>query len=514
MKVLTPEAMRAVDRAAIEEFGIPGVVLMENAAIGVADAVGERFPEARSVVIVCGPGNNGGDGLAAGRHLAVRGYQVVLFLVAGTRPPTGDAEVQLTICRNQGLELHELESDGDWHPLLEAARHADLIVDGLFGTGLSRPLEGELARLVGEINRLPAPVLAIDLPSGLQGGSAGIPGPHLEAEVTVTFAAPKLAHVLPPAADAVGQVVVADLGMPPELIERAPGDLYLLQAEELAAQLIPRPVDAHKGDFGHALLVAGGRGTAGAAVLAARGALRGGAGLVTVAVPAPVLATVDGASLESMTLGLAAGPEGLAEDAADELLAAAAGKQVVAIGPGLGLAETTLAVVRRVALACGLPLVLDADGISAFAGRAEVLAGRTAATVLTPHPGELGRLFGIGSAEVQEDRPAAARRAAAAAHAVVVLKGHQTVVAAPAGEVWINPTGNPGMATGGSGDVLTGLVASLLAQGYDAVAAAQLAVYVHGLAGDLAAAAVGETALVAGDLVDRLGEAFEQLARA
>jgi NAD(P)H-hydrate epimerase len=513
MKVLTPQAMRAVDREAIEEFGIPSLVLMENAAIGVVDALAERFPEARSVTVMCGPGNNGGDGMAAARHLAIRGYLVQLFLVGG-REPAGDAGVQLTICRNQGLEIHRVSEEGGERQLIEAARDSDLVIDALFGTGLSRPLEGPVAQLVEEVNRLPVARLAVDLPSGLSGGSAKVPGPHLEADLTVTFAAPKLAHVLPPAAEAVGEVVVADLGIPPELVERAPGGLHLLQPEELAPLLVPRPVDGHKGDFGHVLLCAGGTGKAGAAILAARGAVRAGAGLVTVAVPAPILAAVDGGSLESMTLPLEMSEGGLAPAAADQLLEAAVGKDVLALGPGLGLEKSTVEAVRRVCREAALPLVIDADGINAFAGEPEALAGRSSPTALTPHPGELARLLGVSTDSVVDDRLGMARRAAAATQALIVLKGHLSLVADDEGGAWVNPTGNPGMATGGSGDVLTGILAGLVAQGYELSTAAQLGVFLHGLAGDLASESTGMTALAAGDLLRHLGTAFDRLSRA
>jgi NAD(P)H-hydrate epimerase len=513
VKILTPEAMRAVDRAAIEEVGIPSLVLMENAAIGVVDALAERFPEAATVTVVCGPGNNGGDGLAAARHLAIRGYLVRVFLV-GERDPEGDAGVQLAICRNQGLEVGRTSEPGGDRRLIAAAADSDLVIDALFGTGLSRPLDGPIAELVEALNRLPVPRLAVDLPSGLSGGSQQIPGPHLEAELTVTLAAIKLAHILPPACDSVGDVVVADLGIPPELVEAAAGDLFLLQAMELATLLMPRPADGHKGDFGHVLLFAGGPGKAGAAILAARGAVRGGAGLVTAAVPEPILPVVDGGSLESMTLPLATSGAGLAAAAADQLLAAAAGKEVLALGPGLGLEPSTVEVVRRVCREAHLPLVIDADGLNAFAGEAGELSERAAPTVLTPHPGELARLLGVEIAQVLADRVGSVRRAAAAARAVVVLKGHLSLVADPEGRVWVNPTGNPGLATGGSGDVLTGILAALVAQGYESPTAAQLGVFLHGLAGDLAVEASGMTALAAGDLLDHLGAAFDRLSRA
>jgi NAD(P)H-hydrate epimerase len=516
MRILSAEAMREVDRVAIEELGVPGMVLMENAAIGVADAIGEVFAEAESAAIFCGPGNNGGDGLAVARHLATRGYGVEVFLVGGRGKPVelgGDAGVQLAICRKLDLPVREVGPEDDLEPVLAAAREHDLIVDALFGTGLARPLSGVFATLVEGLNELPVPRLAVDLPSGLNGSRADVFGPHVRADLTVTFAAPKVAHVLPPAADAVGELIVTDLGVPPALVERAReegGTLHLLVEEELAALLPPREPGTHKGDYGHALIAAGSPGKAGAAILAARAAVRAGAGLVTAAVPEPILDVVDLGSIESMSLPLPAGPTGqLAEEAAAKLLQATEGKDALALGPGLG--SEAAPAIRRVVLECPLPLVLDADGVNAFAGRAAELAGRRAAAVLTPHPGEMARLLGIATAEVQADRPAAARRAAAETGAIAVLKGHRTLVAAPDGAVWVNPTGNPGMASGGAGDVLTGLLAGLLAQGLEPLDAARLGVYLHGLAGDLAAARLGGIALAAGDLLDALPAAFARL---
>ncbi|HEX5760209.1 MAG TPA: NAD(P)H-hydrate dehydratase [Thermoanaerobaculia bacterium] len=515
MRVLTAEGMRAVDRAAIDELGVPGLVLMENAALGVVEAIGEVFPRAASAAVFCGPGNNGGDGLAVARHLAVRGYRVETVLAAGGRALGGDAAVQLGICRALELPLAELPPDADLGPALAAARDADLVVDALFGTGLARPLAGQPAALVAALNELPRPRVAVDLPSGLSGSRAEVWEPHLRADLTVTFAAPKVAHVLPPAADSVGELVVADLGIPSWVVEGAPGALHLLVEDEAAALLPPRPPGAHKGDCGHALLIAGSAGKAGAALLAARGAVRGGAGLVTVAVPEPLLAAVDLASLESMTLALPARPDGsLAEGAVERVRAALAGKGALALGPGLGTQPETAAAVRRIARESPVPLVVDADGLNAFAGHLPELAARMVATILTPHPGEMGRLLGIPTAEVEADRLGAAERAARETGAVVLLKGRRTLVATPEGAVWVIPTGNPGMATGGTGDVLTGLLAALLAQGLEPLDAALAGAYVHGLAGDLAAERQGTRGLSAGDLAEALPAAFRRLAAA
>ncbi|MEO6195989.1 MAG: NAD(P)H-hydrate dehydratase [Thermoanaerobaculia bacterium] len=514
MRILTAEAMREVDRAAIEELGIPSMVLMENAAIGVVEAIAEAYGDAESAAIFCGPGNNGGDGLAVARHLSVRGWEVRIFLVTNGHELSGDAAAQLEICRKIELPILTIAAEKELRVALEAAADCDVVVDALFGTGLARPLEGLFARVVEGINGLPVPCVAVDLPSGLAGSEPRPIGLHVKADLTVTFAAPKVAHVFPPSADAVGEMVVTDLGIPARLVddvEEEAGDLHLLMGEELVDLLPARDAGAHKGDFGHALIVAGSPGKAGACILAARAAVRAGAGLVTAAVPESILQTVELGSIESMTLPLPAGASGhLAERAADVVLEAAEGKAVLALGPGLGTEPFTVAAIRRIALECPLPLVLDADGLNAFEGKAGDLAARRAETILTPHPGELGRLLGISTAQIQEDRIAAARGAAEETGAIVVLKGHMTLIASGTA-VFVNPTGNPGMATGGTGDVLTGLIAGFLAQGLDALDAAVLAVYLHGLAGDLAAARLGEISLAAGDLIEILPAAFAAL---
>jgi NAD(P)H-hydrate epimerase len=513
MRILTAEAMRRVDREAIDGFGIPSLVLMENAALGVVDAVAAEYPDADAVTIFCGPGNNGGDGLAVGRHLAVRGYGVTLFLVAGGRELRGDAAIQLGICRGMGLDLREVELEESIAGLLEVAGAGDVVIDCLFGTGLIRPLSGQYAELVTGLNEIAVPRLAADLPSGLSGSRPDVFGPTLEADLTVTFGVPKIPHVFPPAAALVGRVVVADLGIPPELLERAEGDLHLLTEEVLAPLLASRPIDSHKGDYGHVLVVGGSEGKSGAAVLTARGAVRSGAGLVTIACPVSILPTVEATSIESMAVALPTSSSDLGDEAVAVALAASEGKSFLAIGPGLGVAGKTPAAVRNLVMQVRSPVVLDADGLNCFAGLIDELSGRREETILTPHAGELGRLMGISTDAVLADRVAAVRRASEASGAVVVLKGHLSLIADPRGGIYVNPTGNPGMATGGSGDVLTGMIAGLGAQGHEPLDAARLGVFLHGLAGDLAAGTVGETGLTAGDLVERVPEAIERLGR-
>lgn len=529
MRVLTAEQMRQVDRRAIEELGIPGAVLMENAAVGLADAIGQSFPEAATVTILCGPGNNGGDGLALARHLDSRGYRFCVFLLLHGSEPKGDAKLQLDILERSGIEVARISSQDDLAPVLSSCEHADLVVDALFGTGLSRPLEGHYAALVKGLGEMATPLLAVDIPSGLDGSVARAAACHLQAQVTVTFAAPKVAHVLEPTARAMGELVVTDLAIPPFVIEEAPGDLHVLLQSELAACLQGRSASGHKGTFGHGLVVAGSPGKGGAAVLAGRAVVRSGAGLVTLAVPEPLLMMVDGASLESMTLALPwdeAGGWGAA--AFSVALQAAEGKDAVALGPGLGLAGNTAHQVRRLARQLSVPLVLDADALNAFTDmapevgsevdggepaprRLSALKERSAPTVLTPHPGEMARLLGISARQVEADRLEAVRRAAAESGAVVVLKGYRSLIADATGGVWINPTGNAALATGGSGDVLTGLLVGLLAQGYDALVASQLAVFLHGLAADLWTRQHAAECLRAGELVDALELAFREL---
>jgi len=509
MRILDAAAMRGVDRRAVEELGLPSLVLMENAAIGVADAIGESFPDTESVHIVCGPGNNGGDGLAIARHLVARGYHVDVSLLGGERGLQGDAETQLSICHAMDLDPVVIASEAELREALAAP--CDLVVDALFGTGLSRPLEGLFATAAEWLSSVAVAVVAVDIPSGLDASRAHPIGPHAEADLTVTFAAPKIAHILPPACQAVGELVIADLGIPPDFVEEAPGVLRLLETTVVADLLEPRPIAGHKGTFGHLLVVAGGPGKSGAAVLAGRGALRSGAGLVTVAVPAPLATAVDMASLESMTLALPVGHEGGLSVAAVELvLAAAEERSAIAIGPGVGTWAGTPETVREIVARCPKPMVIDADGLNAFAGQAGRLTERPGPTVLTPHPGELGRLLGVPTIEIVEDRIGGVERACEQTGCVVVLKGYRTLVAVPEGEIGVNPTGSSALATGGTGDVLTGLVGGLLAQGYPPESAAALGVHLHGLAGDLASAE-SEEATVAGDLVRHLGGAFRRL---
>lgn len=484
LPVLDNDAMREADRHTIEDLGVLGLVLMENAATGVVDALREAYPEARRVLILCGRGNNGGDGLAAARHLANGGHEVDLVLLADPESLSPDARTNLAWARAVGLEVDVISGDD-----LEALENRllgsgvpDVIVDAMVGSGLDRPLRGRLARVVDMVNQCPIPVIAVDIPTGLSGSSSGVPGPCVEADVCTTFAALMPCHCLPPACEACGDIAIVDIGIPPAVLE-AGAHLWWVQSEDVSLLLPQRPVDGHKGSFGHLLVVGGARGRGGAASLAARAAVTAGAGLVTAAVPTPAVAVVDGACLESMTMELPANEAGEADGPGElgTLLERISG---VAAGPGLGTGSGARKVIEFLLAQWAGPLVLDADALNILAGSIDQLSGRSGPTVLTPHPGELGRLLGWTTEDVVTNRLDAAREAARISGAVVVAKGYRTIIADPDGNAWINPTGDGHLATGGSGDVLTGLIGALLVQNLDPVRASIVGCWLHGRAGE------------------------------
>jgi ADP-dependent NAD(P)H-hydrate dehydratase / NAD(P)H-hydrate epimerase len=514
MRVLTARQMREADRRTIEELGVPSLTLMENAGREVASAIESAFPDlvGRRVAILCGRGNNGGDGFVVARLLHQRGVHVSVFLVGRASDVKGDALANLEKVQALDLPIAEIGRQLEWERVApEFARHT-LVVDALFGTGLSAPLTGLPAEIVEGVNRAAVPVVSIDLPSGLSADTHEVIGPCIRAALTVTLGAPKLPVVLSPASAMAGRLVVADIGIPPSVVESLDGaDLRVTTPEALRPLLPRRSREAHKGAFGHVLLVAGSRGKTGAAHLAACGALRSGAGLVTVATPASSQPTVASMGPEYMTERLPeTGGGTLAAEALEAIMAFPA--TVIAAGPGLGAGDGVRTVVGGLVERGRMPLVLDADALNAFAGYARRVVAREGRTiVVTPHPGEMARLLGVSTADVQANRLETARTLASSNRLFVVLKGQGTIVATPDGRAAINPTGNPGMATGGTGDVLTGMIAGWLAQGVDAEAACRLGVYLHGAAGDLAAADEGEVSMTAGDLVRRIGRATSVL---
>ncbi|MCY4027314.1 MAG: NAD(P)H-hydrate dehydratase [Acidobacteria bacterium] len=514
MRVLDTAQMREADRRTIDEIGIPSIVLMENAGRAVAGAIEARFAAAARgrLALLCGRGSNGGDGLVAARALAERGAAVAIVLLARGEDVRGDARTNLDVARRLGLPVAEAPDEAAWQACRPDVAAADLVVDALVGTGLRAPLDGLPATVAADVNAARRPVVAVDLPSGLSADTGACIGASVDARVTVTLGAPKIPLVVTPAAERAGEMVVADIGIPSRVMDELGGPrVELLTGDVVRAWLPARGRDAHKGDHGRIVVVAGSPGKTGAARLAGTGALRSGAGLVTVATPASCVGPVATVP-EYMTAALPETESGTARRTAVDVVLAL-GADVVAVGPGLGVGTEPRALVRALVERVPGPLVLDADALTALADDPGALAlRRDRITVATPHPGEMARLAGTTVGEVQGNRLDAARRFAADHGVHVVLKGARTVIAAPSGSVRVNASGNPGMATGGTGDVLTGAVAAWLAQAADTEAAMSLAVHLHGRAGDLAADRVGETALVAGDVANHLGAAAVELA--
>jgi NAD(P)H-hydrate epimerase len=484
LPVLDNQAMREADRHTIEDLGVPGLELMENAAAGVVDALRDSFPEVRRILVLCGRGNNGGDGLATARLLAGGDLEIKVLLFADPENLSPDAAENFRRAEAAGVPIVEVEGEDLSALDAELATNPPgLVVDALLGTGIDRPLGGRLAEVVHRIEGAELPVIAVDVPTGLSGSSAEVPGAVMPAELTVTFAALKHCHVLPPACLHCGEVAVVDIGIPPTVVEGG-SELHWVEAEDAALLLPHRQTTSHKGSFGHLLLVAGAEGRGGAVGMAAQAAVVAGSGLVTMAVPKPAVPVVDVACLEAMThpmaadeAGRMAGPGGLGE-LMDRVTA-------IATGPGMGTGDGAAATLEWILDNWDGSLLLDADAINLLAGRPERLTGREQSPVLTPHPGELARLLGRNTEDVVSERVAAAREAAERAHAVVVAKGFRTVIADPDGGVFINPTGDAGLASGGSGDILTGTIGAFLAQGLDPVRAAIVGCWLHGRAGEI-----------------------------
>ena len=506
--------MREADRRTIQDIGIASLVLMENAGRQVVAAIESLYPDLseRRVALVCGKGNNGGDGFVVARTLHQRGLDVSVFLVGRVAEVSGDARVNLDILGRVGLSVVEVADESTWELHVTEIEQHDLIIDAMFGTGLSAPLGGFYETVVADLNELAIPIVAIDMPSGLSADTPDLIGVAIDASVTVTLGAPKVSLVLPPAESKSGEVVIADIGIPADVFDGLEGPrIELLTRDHLRPLIQPRVLDVHKGDFGHVLIVAGSLGKTGAAVLAARGALRSGAGLTTVATPRTCQAVVAAHGAEYMTEGLDETALGTVDFAAAESVLGMAADVLVA-GPGLGRGEGVTTFIRELVEKSDLPLVLDADGLNAFADEPSALVGREGRSlVITPHPGEMARLMGCTVDDVQANRLGMATDFAKRHNVYVVLKGYRTLVATPGGTIFVNPTGCAGMATGGTGDVLAGMIGAWLAQLLDAEAACRLAVYLHGSAGELAEADAGEVSMTAGDLVDHIGDAVLEL---
>jgi NAD(P)H-hydrate epimerase len=514
VKLLTAAEMASMDRQATEQYAIPSLVLMENAGRAVADAAldADGGLRGREVAVFCGKGNNGGDGLVAARHLLRAGADPLVFVVGSFQNLKGDARKNLDMATRAGVRVRSLADTADLKTVAEEVRRAAIVIDALFGTGFKPPARGFYEEVIVFINDLGLPIVAVDIPSGLSADHGRVAGASVAAGHTVTFGLPKVGQFLYPAAAACGRITLADIGFPSALEERISASHRLVTPRSASALLSPRPPDCHKGQSGHLLILAGSRGMVGAAVLAARGALRAGAGLVTVALPeSQAPPCLDGLP-EAMVLPLPETSRGTpAEGALDVLLEQMPGKQAMAIGPGLSRNKSTARLVRTLITHVKVPLVVDADGLNAIADSPSILLESVSDIVATPHPGELGRLLGLSAAQIQEQRIEVARNFSKKYGLLVVLKGARTVVAAPSGQVSVNTTGNAGMAAGGMGDVLTGAIGALIAQGHTPRQAAVLGSYLHGRAGDIAAAETGPWGYLAAEVADLIPAALSSL---
>ena len=508
MKIVTADEMREIDRLTSAKYNVPSLVLMENAGAAAAQFILDRYPLADEICVVCGKGNNGGDGFVIARKLREAGKQAEVLLLAEPATLTGDAAENFRKLQTNPLIITSA-SDLSQYDLGKY----DLLVDAILGIGFKPPLTRLLAEAIRTLNQSGTPILSVDIPSGAEADLRTPPASGLvvQPDSIVTFTALKPVHVFQFAHI---PAEVRQIGTPPEAISSS-ADLNLIAPEDIRSLFAPRPRDAHKGDFGHVLVLGGSLGKAGAAAMAAMAALRSGAGLVSVATPRSMLPVVAGFAPELMTIPL---PEGPAGAVAEEALGAAAFQEgleratVLAVGPGISRSDAAPRVVRDLVRSSRQPLVLDADGLNAFDGKTSELNGSGRMLVLTPHPGEMGRLMGIPTAQVQKDREEIARSFAREHDLYVLLKGYLTVIATPSGKLWLNSRGNPGMATGGTGDILTGIVAGLLAQHpSDPEAAIIAAAYLHGASGDLARDQMGETSLTATDLLLALPQAIQDL---
>jgi len=509
MKIVTAAEMREIDRATSQRFGVPSLTLMENAGTAVADFVLSQYPSAECIGVICGKGNNGGDGLVAARKLKAAGREVRVVLLAEPSELRGDAAEmfgKLPVAPVIVRSSEELKRED-----VRAVFESELLLDAILGTGFKPPVSGLYAEAIRLLNASSAPVIAVDIPSGADADVMGEQtGAVARADAVVTFTAPRPAHIFGRLTG--GLTLVAPIGSPDEAIVSSL-QLNLITAREIAPLIGPRPLAANKGNFGHVLVIGGSVGKAGAAAMAGISALRVGAGLSTVATAGSVLGIVAGFHPEVMTEPLDETRDGsIALSALRRTNKLAEGKTVLAIGPGISRNPETSEFVRSAVKQHTIPIVLDADGLNAFEGRSQELNGKVGPIVITPHPGEMARLAGSTIAAVQRDRINVARTFAREHELIVVLKGHRTLIAQPDGTVWVNTTGNPGMATGGTGDILTGMVAGLIAQNPERIVEAVIAaVHIHGLAGDVARESMGEHSLVATDLVKALPEAFRRV---
>lgn len=530
MKVVTTEEMKEIDRKTIAS-GVPSIELMENAGRAVARAIKSRYSplKGKRVSIFCGKGNNGGDGLVVARLLVKEKVKIRAFLLARKEELKKNPKINLKRTLKQKVKIIEIDSSRRLEKFEQEVKKSDLIVDAILGTGIKGAPKGIEAETIKFINILKKPVVSVDIPSGVEGSTGKVSGEAARADLTITFGLPKIGLVVYPGAEYVGELEVADIGIPKKFLEDEKIRVNLITKEEISSYLRPRRPDTHKGTYGHLFVIAGSVGMTGAATLTSQaaslcfGALRSGVGLVTLGIPEGLNEIMEIKLTEGMTLPL---PETkkktLSLKAEKKIIEFSKKTDALALGPGLSINKETQRLVRDLIKKISLPMVIDADALNALASNLSILRApnfelRTPSSelrtlrIITPHSGEMARLIGKKAKEVQENRIKVAGDFARKYKVIVVLKGARTVIANPEGDIYINPTGNPGMASAGVGDVLTGMIGSFLAQRKESLEAAKIGVYLHGLAGDLACQEKGEEPLIASDILEKLPQAFKQV---
>lgn len=504
MKIGTRDILRNIDSRTIENFGVPGVVLMENAGRAVSNVIEKEFPGTGSVAVFCGSGNNGGDGFVVARHLIKRGRQVTAYIKKNLKDYTGDGAINLGILRKMGGDIVKLKRD------FSNFSECDIVVDAIFGTGLDREVKGQYREIIEFINSLRCPRVAIDMPSGIDADNGNILGVSVNADITVTFVIPKIGLCLYPGAEYAGHIYIADISTPPQLEEDIPYEL--ITPGKCRDILKPRKGNSHKGTYGHLLVLAGSTGKSGAAYLTSLGAARAGTGLVTIGIPGAISDSMEQKTTEVMTYPVDDYGKGIfGPGSLDDIRKASEGKSVIATGPGISTSGDTAEFLYTLLGETSLPVVADADALTLIAGNRDILKKTSHPAILTPHPGEMARLCDTGSADIQKNRTGYSLEFAKKYGVYIVLKGARTVIATPGGRLYINPSGNPGMASGGMGDVLTGVIAGFLCQGYSQEEACIIAVFLHGLAGDMIAGEYGRFGYLASEVANILPGAATRL---
>jgi len=516
MKVVTAEEMRVIDRRTIEGYSIPGSVLMERAGLAVASRIKEAFSP-RKVIIIAGSGNNGGDGLVVARNLYNEGWDVKVFLTVKPEDLKGDALLQYRIAVKFGLKIFPInEFLTNYSSLI--TRHC-ILVDALFGTGLSKNVTGALSEVISYLNRSNVPIFSVDIPSGISSDNGQIMGKAVRADYTVTFGLPKRGHLLYPGAQHSGKLFIEDIGFPKELLNSEKLHIELLTKDKVSPLIPQRPRYSHKGNYGHVLIIAGSKGKTGAAIMAAKACLRSGAGLVTLGIPKSLADVFQSRVTEEMILALPDKGDGTLSQRASRVILNFLNERAttLAIGPGIGISSDTKKLMEILIKTSTTPMLIDADGINSLKGERAIFSKVKAPIILTPHPGEMARLLGkqkgvsVKTQDIERNRINVPFSFAKETGTYLVLKGVPTIIAGPDGMAYINSTGNPGMASAGTGDVLTGMISAFLSQGLSPTHASILGVYMHGFAGDSAAAEKGEHPLIATDIIEKIPFAFHSL---